>query len=147
MKRKFGLNKHGKSEKSKAISKLDIALSVLIRSRYKQCATCGSGGELDCGHFRRRECMATRFDYKNVAGQCKKDNRFSGGLPFEFGLFIDKTWGKGTAKFLYERSKEIWQWEINELEQLTSAAKHSWLAYTQLYDEIAAKKQKEYGKN
>jgi hypothetical protein len=140
MKRKFGLNKHGKSEKQKAVRKLDTALSLLVRSQYKQCCTCGRMGELDCGHFRRRECMATRFDYRNVAGQCKKDNRFNGGLPYEFGIFIDRTWGEGTAKELFNLSNEIWQWEVSELDQLTSAAKHSWLAYTSLYDELAAKR-------
>ncbi len=84
--------------------------------------------------------MATRFDYKNVGKQCKKCNRFEGGRPYEFGIAIDKRWGEGTAKELHERSREIWQWEIAELDQLTSAAKHSFLAYKTLYDEFARKK-------
>ena len=60
--------------------------------------------------------MATRFDYRNVAGQCKKENRFEGGKPYEFGLEIDKRFGKGTAEKLFKLSKTIKQWEIGELE-------------------------------
>ena len=49
-----------------------------------------------------RECMATRFDYRNVAGQCKKENRFEGGKPYEFGLAIDERFGKGAAAKLFK---------------------------------------------
>ena len=83
--------------------------------------------------------MGTRFSYQNVAKQCKKCNRFEGGRPYEFSVAIDKRYGKGTAKKLYQLSMKIRQWEISELEQLTGAAKHSWLAYTTLYDELAKK--------
>jgi hypothetical protein len=59
----FGLNKYGQSERAKAIRKLDDALSQLIRARDRSYITCGRGDiPLDAGHFRRRECMATRFD-------------------------------------------------------------------------------------
>jgi hypothetical protein len=34
MTRKFGLNRYGESDKAKAIRKLDVALSKLVRSRY-----------------------------------------------------------------------------------------------------------------
>jgi hypothetical protein len=141
MKRKFGLNKYGKSEKQKAVHKLDTALSNLVRSIEGACATCGERHDTyDCGHFRRRECMATRFDYKNVAKQGVKENRFEGGKPYEFGLYIDKTWGAGTAKKLYKISQKIVQWEVNDLDQLTSAAKMGMNVYRQVYDELAAKR-------
>lgn len=138
MKRKFStLNRHGKTEKSKAIRKLDTALSNLIRGIEGSCATCGQEhAQYDCGHFRRRECMATRFDYRNVAKQGQKENRFEGGRPYEFALYIDRTYGEGTAKKLHDLSRTTKQWEVKELEQLTTAAKHSFLAYKTLYDEI-----------
>ena len=69
--------------------------------------------------------MATRFDQRNVAGQCKKENRFEGGRPYEFGIAIEQNFGKGTAAKLFKLSKTTKQWEISQLEQLTSAAKHS----------------------
>ena len=80
--------------------------------------------------------MATRFDCRDLAGQCKKENRFEGGKPYEFGLAIDDKFGKGTAAKLFTLSKTTEQWEIRELEQLTSAARHSYLAYTTLYDQL-----------
>jgi|KBSMisStaDraftv2_1062788.scaffolds.fasta_scaffold162082_1 hypothetical protein len=49
--------------------------------------------------------MATRFDYRNVAGGCKKENRFEGRKPYEFGLAIDGRFGKGTAAKLFKLSK------------------------------------------
>jgi hypothetical protein len=133
MTRKFGLSKYGQSDKAKAIRKLDAALSKLIRARDSACITCGRGDvPLDAGHFRPRECMAPRFDYRNVAGQCKKENRFEGGKPYEFGLAIGKEFGEGTAQQLFTLSKITKQREIGELDELTSAATHSYLAYDQL---------------
>lgn len=143
MKRRFGLSRYGKSEKAKAIRKLDQALSQLIRERDKDsgCISCGRRDvPFDAGHFRRRECMATRFHYQNVNAQCVKENRFEGGKPYEYSLALDKKWGKGTAQKLYKLSQKSVQWEIAELEQLTSAAKHSFLAYQQLYDQLFAAK-------
>jgi hypothetical protein len=49
--------------------------------------------------------MASRFDYRSVAGQCKKENCFEGGEPYAFGLAIDERCGKGTAAKLYKLSK------------------------------------------
>jgi len=118
MTQKFGPSKNGQSERAKAIRKLDTALSQLIRARDRACITCGRGHvPLDAGHFRRRECVATRFDYRNVAGQCKKANRFEGGKPYEFGLAIDERFGKGTAARLFKLSKTTEEWKIGELEQ------------------------------
>ena len=106
MVRKCGLNKYGQSDKAKAIRKLDAALSKLIRARDSACVTCGRGDvPLDAGHFRRRECMATRFDCRDLAGQCKKENRFEGGKPSEFGIAIDTNFGKGTAQQLFNLSQ------------------------------------------
>jgi hypothetical protein len=114
MTRKFGLRQHGQSEKAKAICELDTALSQLIRARDSSCITCGPGDvPLDAGHFRRRECMATRFDYRNVAGQCTEENRFKGGNLQKFSLAI----GKGTQQQPLPLSNAT-----EELGQLTSPA-------------------------
>ena len=100
--RNFGPNRYEESDKGKAISKLDVALSKLVRSRDGSYITCGRGYvPLDAGHFRRRECMATRFHYRNVTGRCKKENRFEGGQRYEFGFAIDKKFGTGTVKEVF----------------------------------------------
>ena len=139
MRRKFGQRRHADTPLAKAIAKLDAVLSVLVRTHYIEigCFTCGRQmreiTEGDCGHFRRRECMSTRFDVRNLGLQCKKCNRFAGGRPYEFGLKLDEIWGNGTARQMFDESRRIKRWEVGELEQLTSAAKIGWLAYAHLY--------------
>ena len=61
--------------------------------------------------------MATRLDYRNVAGRCKKENRFEGGKPYEFAIRREIRKRHTTAK-LFKLSKTTKQWEIGELEQL-----------------------------
>ena len=78
--------------------------------------------------------MATRFDPRNVAGQCPRDNVFLFGREYDFGIALDKKWGKGTAKELYLLSKESKQWSVKELEALLDALKTGGLKrYEELY--------------
>jgi hypothetical protein len=119
----FGFNEHAQSKKAEAIRKLEAALSQLTGARDGSRFT-GRRGDirLDAGRGRRRECMATRFDRRNIAGQCKKENHFEGGDPFESGFAFNGKLRKGTAAELFEFSKTIKQREIGELKQLTGAA-------------------------
>lgn len=139
MKRTF-LRRQGESDTSKAKRKLDVEFSKMIRARDGGvCITCGKkveGSNYHAGHFRRRECMSTRWDWRNVNGQCSGCNTFRGGLPYEYGLALDKKWGKGTAKQLYKISMKQKQWDIKEIEQLTHAARLGFNAYKQLYGEL-----------
>jgi hypothetical protein len=74
------LRTYGKPKTAKPIQTLGNALSKLIRARESSCNTRRRGDlPLDARHFRRRECMATGFDSRNVAGHCTKENRFKGG--------------------------------------------------------------------
>lgn len=134
----FGQHKHhGTGDRQKEVKKLDIALSKLVRAYEESCITCGSTQEqCDNGHFRRRECMSTRFHPMNVHRQGVKENRFEGGKPFEYGLALDEKYGDGAALFLFNLSKETCQWSIEELQQLTSAAKMGYHPYCQLYYEL-----------
>jgi hypothetical protein len=50
---------------------------------------------------------------------------------------LNEKWGAGWAAFLYHLSQKIEPWEISELEQLRSAAKHSVAAYTKLYFDLS----------
>ncbi len=126
----FGFNEHGESEKAKAIRQLDGSISKLIGTRDGSRFT-GRRGDicLDAGRRRRRECMATRFDCRNIVGECKKEDRLEGGKPYEFRLAVDRNLCKGTAAELFELSKAFKQREKGELEQLTGAATHSYLTY------------------
>lgn len=142
--RKFGLRRTANTEQAKAIEKLDRSFSILIRSHYEPigCFTCNWAGawkDADNGHFRRRELKSTRFDPRNCGLQCRKCNRFDGGRSYEFGIMLDKIWGKGTAEKINKKSHETKQWQVGELEQLISAAKIGWLSYLQVYEELARK--------
>jgi hypothetical protein len=104
---------NGKPKTAKPIRTLGDALSDLIRARDGSRITCGRGDvSLDARHFRRRECLATRFDSRNIAGHCTKENRLKGGDQ-EFSLAI----GTGTQQQRLPPSNVT-----QELDQLTSSA-------------------------
>lgn len=67
------------------------------------CCTCGLTRDvryLDCGHYVKRQHLATRFNEKNCQAQCKRCNGFEQGEDKKFAEFIDSTWGDGTAELL-----------------------------------------------
>jgi hypothetical protein len=112
----------------------------MIRERDagKRCISCPEiHPVIDAGHFRRRELMTTRWDYRNVNGQGVKENRFEGGRTYEQSLEIDRRWGRGVAKELMRKSAQIRQWDIRDLDVLTDAARRGFFVYKQVYDELA----------
>lgn len=96
--------------------KLWKVFSVWVRMRdadengYITCITSGRRvhwKEADAGHFISRKHLATKFDEQNVNAQSRHDNRFASGKQYEYGLAIDKKYGKGTAEKLYIKSKQV----------------------------------------
>lgn len=94
---------------NKRIAVLDAIFSKYIRLRDSdcngiiRCITCKKPffwKEGDAGHFIQRDRKATRFDEKNVNGQCPHCNRFRSGEQFAHGMAINAKWGKGTAQQL-----------------------------------------------
>ena len=137
MKKIWGLHKIGSTSIQKEIAKLDMALSKLVRAYEKECITCGSRtAQMDCGHFRVRQNMSTRFHPLNVHAQCVKENRFQGGKTYEYGLALDKKYGKGTSLFLENLSRKICQWDLKQLQSLTAAAKIGMKVYEAVYYEL-----------
>jgi hypothetical protein len=125
------------SEHQAEIRKTDAAVAKMIRENATECITCGEPHEVyDCGHFRRRELMATRFHQWNIHPQGRKENRFEGGRMFEYGLAIDQKYGAGTAAFLDTLSRKIEPWSITELQQLRSAARMGHPVFLMLYREL-----------
>ena len=114
------LNRYGKSKIAKLKRKLDEIFSRYVRKRDKDegCISCGFNGNLQAGHFRRRELMATRWEDKNVNGQCARCNLWLGGATYEYAKGLDKKYGKGTAEELYKLSQKIKQWSAEELEAM-----------------------------
>lgn len=92
------------------MKKADTYFSKFIRLRDegKPCITCGNLRErMEAGHFMGRGNQATRYDEKNVHGQCSPCNRFQGGRQYEHGQKIDQIYGEGTAHELYLKSKML----------------------------------------
>lgn len=90
------------------------------------CLTCGlvrSIKELQCGHFMGRAHNATRYSEENTAPQCYGCNVMQQGRQYIFGMEIDKLYGDGTAKRLYQESKEPHQFKRDELLQIIHDAK------------------------
>ena len=114
----------------KAKAKADRYFSAYIRKRdeNKPCITCGKYGKKDAGHFISRRFEATRFDEKNVHGQCIKCNRFEYGNQFEHSKAIDRIYGDKTADFLLQKSKMLCKRSIEDYEYIAQEYKEKFNA-------------------
>jgi hypothetical protein len=101
---------------SKLKQKLDKLFSEYIRRRNVdhldrvKCFTCGvekHWKEQQAGHFQSRSHHSTRWDEVNVQVQCVKCNMFRQGEQYKFGIYLDQTFGEGTAEELEQRAKTI----------------------------------------
>ena len=113
------------------INKLDKIFSEYIRKRdadkkgFCKCITCErefKWNELDAGHFISRKEMSVRWDERNVAAQCQYCNRFRYGRQYQFSLALDKQ-SRGLSKRLYNKSKEVVKYSMNDLHELVDLYK------------------------
>ncbi|GAC1499056.1 MAG: hypothetical protein NVS1B10_01370 [Candidatus Saccharimonadales bacterium] len=130
------------------VKKLDTIFSAYVRLRdateYIQdeeglskragyCITCKKlipaegKGTGHAGHFIERGCKLTRFEETNVHLQCNYCNTYKAGRQYEYGLAIDKKYGKGAAKALYDLEaqykREGYKFTRAELDDLTDLYK------------------------
>lgn len=89
--------------------RLDTLVSKVIRELYgNKCCTCGKEftfSTLHNGHFQSRRFRATRFNPENCSSQCPSDNLYFQGLQYEYGLYLNRFHGEGTAEKLIVLSK------------------------------------------
>lgn len=105
--------------------KLDTVFSKWVRyseteNGWGRCVTCGKRKkfeDLDCGHFISRNWTILRWDPRNCHTQCKYCNRFAGGEIDEYFLWIDKTYGDGTARKMISHKHDIFKLERSWLEE------------------------------
>jgi hypothetical protein len=89
-----------------------VRLRDFIRNNGK-CATCNTvvdhWREFDAGHFcPAGECgWKLRFDVENIAGQCRKCNRFGHGRLADFVFYLDKLHRTGYAKQLWNQKYKV----------------------------------------
>jgi hypothetical protein len=67
--------------------------------------------------------MDSRFHPWNLNGQCATDNRYAGAKTYEYGVALEKKYGKGTGAFLERLSRRIEPWSTEELGTLRDAAR------------------------
>ena len=86
---------------------------------YCRCCTCGKiqlPKEADCGHFVKRQHMATRFSEINAAAQCGKCNRFEQGRNEDFERYLIKRHGIDKVNMLkLPQTRKMTKYDIDYL--------------------------------
>lgn len=111
------------SEHSKLIHKLDRIFSEFIRLRYAKngivrCFTCGKYDDwrnTDCGHYIKRQNMATRYEEMNCKPQCKRCNWLLQGADVVFRQRLVSEYGEYKITLLEARkSRKIDNYILKE---------------------------------
>jgi len=89
---------------------------------WVRCCTCDKplhikGGDINAGHFMIAKRLATRWNEKNCHAQCIDDN-MTGGEQYRHSQYIDKRYGKGTAKDLEQLSLSVIKYSDFDLIEL-----------------------------
>lgn len=133
-----------KAKKRETIStykkKADAAFSIWIRYRTARfergqwqvtCCTCGVERpvrEMQNGHFVSRKVTHLRYDERNCNPQCPSCNVFNHGELFLYGLFLDRTYGEGTAAELMAERFYTHKLTIPELQEIIQDSREKVLA-------------------
>jgi hypothetical protein len=106
-------------------SAADKWFSMFIRLRDSNedglgtCCTCGvmkPVKQMDCGHFIKRQHMATRFSEVNCAIQCKKCNAFEQGRNEDFERYLIKKHGIDKVNMLkLPQTRKMTLYDVNYL--------------------------------
>ncbi len=133
-----------KAKKRETVSsykkKADAAFSIYIRYRTARfergqwqvaCCTCGVEKpvrEMQNGHFVSRKVTHLRYDERNCNPQCPSCNVFNHGELFLYGLFLDRTYGEGTAAELMAERFYTHKLTIPELMDIIETSRERVLA-------------------
>lgn len=121
-----------KSSLSTLKKKADKIFSVAVRLRDSNssgvvpCITCSKPipyTQVHAGHFQSRRYNATRWDRRNVNGQCAGCNTFNNGEQYKYGLAVDLKYGSGTAKELHDLAHAPFKLTRELLENVIREAK------------------------
>lgn len=124
---------------AKLKKKLDKLFSKWVRDKDGNCFTCDRvcfGSNRHAAHFITRGHMSTRWNPVNVQIGCYRCNINLYGNQYEFGLRLDKKFGQGTAKKLYDLSRQIKQWNFSDLLILITCLEKTPEEYEKVYYEL-----------
>lgn len=101
------LRKHGKSERSKTIKKLDTLWSTTVRGRDKICRKCKKAPASQAAHIFSRSHFATRWLLSNGLGLCYYCHIiWAHRNPIEFTLWVSAEVGKRKLKTLERQAND-----------------------------------------
>lgn len=112
--------------RKRLVKEADRVFSLHIRNRgetygYNHCYTCGCYlpvGELQCGHFRPRRYMATRWHPVNCWPQCNECNVEKGGNLEKYELKLSNQFGQDVVDALYDLSTSLTGVTDEELKEI-----------------------------
>jgi len=119
-----------KRKRSAIVKELDKVFSQYIRLKaanldgFAECVTCGKVDhwkKLQCGHFMSRRKYSTRWTAEpipNCAPQCYGCNIGRQGEQFKFSIYLDQTYGEGSADTLLRASNETIKYSDQDLLEL-----------------------------
>jgi len=103
---------------------LDKLFSLFIRRRdalpngMGRCFTCNRYSLLEAGHFIRRQHVATRWDERNVHGQCAYCNRWQHGAQAEYYVELVKKYGQATVDELMQLKRTPTRFNRDDYEKM-----------------------------
>ena len=106
---------------------LDRAFSKAVRQATAdhagvvKCYTCPNvfhWTQMDCGHFRRRQHLSTRWHEKNCKPQCKYCNQKLDGNEAVFAANLKLEYGDQIVDELTRMSKKDRKWSCSELKEM-----------------------------
>lgn len=117
------------SPRQKEIAKLDRAFSMYIRMKhadqegYCRCFTCSKKGFwkndiIQCGHYKSRLNMATRWLSINAHPQCSVCNVFLNGNIPNYEKKLVETYGEEILQEIEQRASEVKKLSVEELRTL-----------------------------
>ena len=122
--RRSGFKKGKSSKRSNIIKALDGLLSTYIKASSKgstmglvRCFTCGKTYDFEriqCGHFKSRSHLNTRWDPDNMKPQCSHCNMVLGG---NLKVYAEKL-GEKEVHRLNELAREVVHWDTSYLIEL-----------------------------
>lgn len=124
-------------------SRLDRTFQGMIMARDAglACISCGDKRAEQAGHFIGRQFLATRWNPKNVNGQCTYCNAFmDGGNQWLHGIGIDRKYGEGTAERLWAHKRAAFNWERFEIGELLAAVAAGYDQYVITYEKLVSGK-------
>ena len=95
----------------KAASKISCHTYIRARDVGKPCITCPKilvEGDFDAGHFMESGNFSfTRYHEDNIHGQCKKCNRFKGGMLIEYEKNIRLKLGDEKVDWIHANKNKV----------------------------------------